>query len=91
MNEQVAVEVREKESKGAKFPEIAPVSLYNFAFHRAPRSCSRTCLLDRTQKDRNLRINSFSFAKQLVSGLRGKKVYEDGDSDAGVWSCSPVV
>ncbi|GAA5950877.1 hypothetical protein JCM3765_004617 [Sporobolomyces pararoseus] len=47
----VAVEVREKESKGAKFPEIAP----------------------------------------LVSGLRGKKVYEDGDSDAGVWSCSPVV
>ncbi|GAA6061029.1 hypothetical protein JCM10212_004603 [Sporobolomyces blumeae] len=27
----------------------------------------------------------------LVSGLRGKKVYEDGDVDAGVWSASPVM
>ncbi|GAA5940300.1 karyopherin KAP120 [Sporobolomyces koalae] len=27
----------------------------------------------------------------LVSGLRGKQVYEQGDSDAGVWSASPVM
>ncbi|GAA6039021.1 hypothetical protein JCM8097_000157 [Rhodosporidiobolus ruineniae] len=27
----------------------------------------------------------------LVSGARGKKVYDEGDPDAGVWSCSGVV
>ncbi|GAA6025974.1 hypothetical protein JCM11491_006405 [Sporobolomyces phaffii] len=27
----------------------------------------------------------------LVSGLRGKQVYDLGDSDAGVWSASPVM
>lgn len=27
----------------------------------------------------------------LVSGARGKTVYEDGDSDAGIWSASPVM
>ncbi|UZJ54655.1 hypothetical protein CBS101457_003975 [Exobasidium rhododendri] len=43
----VALEVVEKESRGAKFAEIQP----------------------------------------LVSGQRGKKVYEDGDIDAGIWTC----
>ena len=28
---------------------------------------------------------------QLVSGARGKTVYETGDSDAGVWSASGVM
>lgn len=43
----VAIEVVEREARGAKFEEIQP----------------------------------------LVSGQRGKKVYEDGDIDAGIWSC----
>lgn len=43
----VALEVVQKEAKGAKFAEIQP----------------------------------------LVSGQRGKKVYEDGDIDAGIWTC----
>ena len=28
---------------------------------------------------------------QLVSGARGRTVYETGDVDAGVWSASPVM
>ncbi|QRW17857.1 Nitronate monooxygenase [Rhizoctonia solani] len=33
----------------------------------------------------------FSELKDLVSGLRGKKVYETGDSDAGIWSAGIVM
>ncbi|KAG8734769.1 hypothetical protein FRC10_011451 [Ceratobasidium sp. 414] len=33
----------------------------------------------------------FSELRDLVSGLRGKKVYETGDPDAGVWSAGIVV
>ena len=33
----------------------------------------------------------FSELKDLVSGLRGKKVYETGDLDAGIWSLGIVV
>jgi NAD(P)H-dependent flavin oxidoreductase YrpB (nitropropane dioxygenase family) len=28
----------------------------------------------------------FEELRELVSGARGRKVYEDGDPDAGVWS-----
>ncbi|KAF8599687.1 inosine monophosphate dehydrogenase [Ceratobasidium sp. AG-I] len=33
----------------------------------------------------------FSELRDLVSGLRGKKVYETGDPDAGIWSAGIVV
>ncbi|QRV89414.1 Nitronate monooxygenase [Ceratobasidium sp. AG-Ba] len=33
----------------------------------------------------------FSELRDLVSGLRGKKVYETGDADAGIWSAGIVV
>ena len=36
-------------------------------------------------------LTSFSASSQLVSGARGKTVYETGDSDAGVWSASGVM
>lgn len=29
----------------------------------------------------------FAEIQPLVSGQRGKKVYEDGDIDAGIWTC----
>ena len=32
----------------------------------------------------------FSDLQHLVSGARGRKVYETGDVNAGVWSMSPV-
>jgi hypothetical protein len=28
----------------------------------------------------------FEELRELVSGARGRKVYEDGDPDAGIWS-----
>jgi NAD(P)H-dependent flavin oxidoreductase YrpB (nitropropane dioxygenase family) len=33
----------------------------------------------------------FPELRDLVSGLRGKKVYETGDPDAGIWSAGIVV
>jgi len=47
----VAVEVRERERKGAQFKDIQP----------------------------------------LVAGARGRKVYEDGDPEAGVWTAGQTV
>lgn len=32
-----------------------------------------------------------AWSVQLVSGARGRTVYETGDVDAGVWSASPVM
>lgn len=36
-------------------------------------------------------LTSLLASSQLVSGARGKTVYETGDSDAGVWSASGVM
>ena len=37
--------------------------------------------------ERESRGAKFEEIQPLVSGQRGKKVYEDGDIDAGIWSC----
>lgn len=33
----------------------------------------------------------FKDIQHLVSGARGKKVYENGDVDAGIWTCGMCV
>jgi hypothetical protein len=47
---------------------------------------------DRTRTSIASRTNRLlTSIPQLVSGARGKTVYETGDVDAGVWSASPVM
>lgn len=33
----------------------------------------------------------FSEIAHLVNGARGKRVYDEGDVNAGIWSASPVI
>lgn len=34
---------------------------------------------------------NFADVQHLVSGQRGRKVYEDGDPNAGIWTCGIAV
>ncbi|KAK4054831.1 hypothetical protein OIV83_000755 [Microbotryomycetes sp. JL201] len=59
--------------------------------HNTARVFKNKIAMEVVEKERRPGGVQFPEIAPLVSGARGKLVYENGDVDAGVWSASPVV
>ncbi|KAI5481445.1 2-nitropropane dioxygenase [Pseudohyphozyma bogoriensis] len=59
--------------------------------HNSARVYKNKVAMEVVSKERRPGGVEFPEIAPLVSGARGKTVYEDGDVDAGVWSASPVM
>lgn len=59
--------------------------------HNTARVFKNTVAMEVVSKERRPGGVEFAEIAPLVSGARGKTVYETGDVNAGVWSASPVM